>query len=240
MKVVVISRGRHTRLKTLEWYKSAVVVCPESELNDYKKVCNAVAIPDDCVGISKTRNAVMRMFNKKEDDCVLMLDDDLLSIRTFMNVVFKLNEAECNVLFENLQDCAENAGARLFGLNNRFDPRVVRRNAPFAVHQWLGNVIGVIGTEVKWDENLKFKCDCDCVLRELLHRRIIWQDARYSFECDRDKAYGGNSKWRSQGEIEKEKAYLKQKWGCWIEFGKYKSQEKVNLCVVRNQKIDLQ
>ena len=64
----------------------------------------------------------------------------------------------------------------------------------------------MVGKEVRWDELLKFKCDIDGCLGELLRNRILRHESRFSFLQGRDKNLGGNSRVRSPERIAAEKS----------------------------------
>ena len=58
---------------------------------------------------------------------------------------------------------------------------------------------------------LKFKCDIDCCLPELLNNRIIWHEKRFCFMQKRHKNLGGNSLFRSAERIAAEQRHLQKK-----------------------------
>ena len=115
----------------------------------------------------------------------------------------------------------------------------LQRNDPFSVVHWCGGVLGVVGKEVRWDELLRFKCDIDCCLGELLRNRIIWHESRFCFLQARDKNLGGNSRFRSPERIAAEKRYLQSKWKTHLRLDTYQSQDRVQVVVERRQRIEL-
>ena len=86
---------------------------------------------------------------------------------------------------------------------------------------------------------LRFKCDIDACLTELLHHRIIWRESRFSFIHIRDKNIGGNSRFRSPERIAAENRCLANKWKAHPTFGDYKSQDWAKATFERRQKVDL-
>lgn len=138
-----------------------------------------VTIPPDRIGMSQVRNWIVRQF---PEEVVVMYDDDVTACRTLASLLNRnLSPAETAAMVENVAWSAKGTGARLFGWNQRPDPRVLQRNNPFSVVHWCGGVLGVVGKEVRWDEMLRFKCDFDCCLGELLRNRIIWHESRFCF-----------------------------------------------------------
>lgn len=169
-----------------------------------------------------------------------MFDDDISVCSAFASVKkWRLNPDEVAFMVENTAYCAKGAGAKIFGWNQRADPRVLNRCEPFGLTAWVGGAVGVIGKSVVWDKLLRFKCDIDACLSELLTSRIVWQEKRFCFEQQRDKNLGGNSLFRSPEAIEAEKRYLKGKWRGNIETVGLKTQERVKIRVVRRQAVDL-
>lgn len=225
-------------MKTHHLVPRATLVVPEDEVAAYRPVgLDIVAIPPSKVGVSAVRNWIVQHF---EEEVVVMYDDDVTGLRTLCalrNRLLKPDEVEAVV--ENTAYCAAGAGARLFGWNQRPDPRMLQRNDPFSVVHWAGGVVGVVGKEVRWDELLKFKCDIDCCLNELLNNRIIWHESRFSFIQARDKNLGGNSLFRSPERIEAEKRYLANKWKGNIAIDQYRSQDLVKIKVDRRQRVEI-
>jgi len=62
---------------------------------------------------------------------------------------------------------------------------------------------------------------------------------RFCFVQERDKNLGGNSIFRSAERITTEKRHLKRKWKAHIDFGDYKSQERVAMSASRRQSVAL-
>ena len=56
---------------------------------------------------------------------------------------------------------------------------------------------------------------------------------------ERDQNWGGNTIVRSAERIATEKRHLKRKWKAHIDFGDYKSQERVSMSASRRQSVAL-
>lgn len=216
------------------------LVVPEDELQAYSNSVvgmDIFCIPPSLVGVSKVRNWIVSHF---PEECIVMYDDDVTAMQTICALHNRrLPVADIEAVVENTAYCAAGAGARLFGWNQRPDPRVLQRNDPFSVANWCGGVVGVIGKEIRWDELLRFKCDIDACLAELRDNRIVWHERRFCFLQGRDKNPGGNSRFRSPESIEAEKRYLAGKWKAHITLDEYQSQDRVRMNVERKQKFDL-
>ena len=239
LRLVIMSRGRARSMTSHRLFPSAVLLVPESEFADYSQSAardlEMQAIPDAIIGISAVRNWIVAHFPQ---DAIVMIDDDIAACVCMVSLrCRKLSAEEVLAMVTNTAHCAHGAGAKLFGWHQRSDPKLLKRNDPFGVTHWVGGVLGVIGKETKWDELLRCKCDIDASLSEFLERRIVWQDARFSFLQERDKNLGGNSLFRSEERIAIEKRHLKRKWKGHIIFESYKTQERVALDVQRRQPV---
>ena len=81
--VYIPSKGRAGRVTTSELFYESVIVCPESEVSEYKKHHEKVLGVDDTVkGITATRNWIL---NNTEDEWHIQVDDDALSFHSFEN-----------------------------------------------------------------------------------------------------------------------------------------------------------
>jgi len=237
---VIMSRGRASRVVTHWLVPHATLVVSKDEAEAYAGVgygLSLVTIPSELRGISPVRNWIVRRF---EQEVVVMYDDDVSACRTLAGLLNRgLSPVEAEAMVENIAWSAKGAGARLFGWNQRPDPRVLQRNDPFSVVHWCGGLPGVVGKAARWDELLRFKRDIDCCLAELLVNRILWHESRFGFLQAREKNLGGNSGFRSPERIEAEKRYLKSKWKAHIASSEYQSQDQVRVQVERRQKVDL-
>jgi len=195
-------------------------------------------IPDDIIGAARVKDWIVQ--NSDNADVVVLYDDDVTACKALCNLRCRaLTPAETVAMVENTAYCAAGAGALVFGWNVSGDPRNAIRNDPFRQNQWCSGVIGVIGKKPRWDQMMTFKGDIDFNLRELLERRIVWQDSRFAFKCGCDKNIGGNSLFRSPAKIDAEKRYLSSRWKAHISFSECKSQDIVKIHVERRQKVDL-
>jgi hypothetical protein len=208
---VIRSRGRGTTITTHKLIPSATLVVPASQADSYAHTgCEIVTTRDDLLGLGNLNNWLLDHFTER---CLIIWDDDVTACVRLMSMqVTKLNPNEMKFMTEATARCAQGAGAALFGWNQRPSPLNVIRNQPYGINKWCGGVLGVIGRDIRWDGMLRCKADIDCCLRELLLRRVVWTDNRYSFIQKRDLNLGGCAKFRSKEAVDAEKAYIKKKW----------------------------
>ena len=239
MKKIILSKGRHRDITTHRLLKKYIILVPESEYQAYTNVLTHEVtqshihkIPDAIQGLGAIRNWVLDQY---EDD-VIMLDDD---ITAFTSVTRKkgykiTNPQVCEEILANTYINARDAGVRVFGFNQtQADVRKYHSAEPFKLNTWTGTIIGIIGKDLKLDERNKLRVDADYCLQSLMKDRIVWIDQRFGFICTRDTNKGGNAFLRSKKSLDREKDYLKRKWGAHINMRKATQREGLSLRVVR-------
>lgn len=170
-----------------------------------------------------------------------MADDDIkyLYCVTGKRIrVIKDTETIYQVIFQAAR-CAKDLGTAAFGFNQAWDVRKYKPVEPFSLAGWAGGVIGVIGREIRFMEDQKFRVDVDFFLENLLQKRVIWKDERFSFYQVREKNTGGNSKFRTTKGLEKEIRKLKNKWGKYFSYRTTKMGENTNIKVARKAVINI-
>ncbi len=235
LSIVIPSRNRANSITTAKLLKSAVVVCPESQVEEYRKnVSNEIiAIPDAVKGLGKTRNYILDNF---KEDIIVMADDDITCAHYIGGAHYKAitDPEELEAIIWNAAVMATDAGVKCFGFGQTPDVRKYDPSQPFSFTGWVGGVIGVIGKEKSFIDNY-FKVDVDFCLQCLLEDRIIFKDNRYCFVQVRDRNSGGNSMFRTKKLVEKEKQILKNKWGKHIKFTASKTGDKCSIDVPRRE-----
>lgn len=235
MKTLILSKNRAADISTHLLFPNAILCVPESQFELYKPTgCELIAQPD-CNGLSKLRNWVVSVFGCP----VLMLDDDISKLYNFSGDLTR--ECDMDEVAHAVEACcqmATDAGAGIFGFNQK-DIRQFNPTNPFSLTGWVGGAIGVCNTGVKWDENLRCKCDIDACLRELMIRRIIWKDNRYGFVQKRDSNTGGNALNKTSEQVERELSYLQAKWGKHIKIDRdtYTTNISISINVSRKQSV---
>src|SRR5439155_11852243 len=148
---VIMSRGRSDRVTTHKLVARGTLVVPENEVEAYPPLgLDIVPTPPDRIGVNAVRNWIVRRF---EGEAVVMYDDDVTACRALAGLTNRyISPDEVAAMVENTAYCCAGAGARLFGWHQRPDARVIARNHPLTVFNWVGVVVGVVGKEVRWDE----------------------------------------------------------------------------------------
>jgi len=235
MQKIILSKGRHETITTHNLLRDYRVLVPESEQHLYAEVVDPKCIdtiPDSVRGLAAIRNWVIKNY----DQDVCMIDDD---IKCFFTLCRKKAHKVTNpdVIDQVIANCyinALDAGARVFGFAQMgADVRKYKPDDPFKLVSWTGTIIGIIGKELKFDERNKLRVDADFCLQSLGEDRIVWIDTRFSFDCIRDTNKGGNANLRSKENLEREKRYLKMKWGSHIRFKKASQREGLSIIAKR-------
>ncbi len=236
VRILILSRSRYNSItahKILPEYIEILV--PESQKSLYEKSVNnpIITVPDNIKGLGSLRNWVLDHFSEK---CIIMIDDDVKGCYSLMGSLSKrMSKDEIIEILISTYITANDSGCKVFGFSQT-DIRKYNACDPFKLNTWIGGVIGIIGRDYRFRDD-KFKVDIDFCLQNLLIHRIVWCDARYLFDQERDNNVGGNSDFRTEEEYFKSLDSLLKKWGKYIKISDTKSQFKVRLKVKRRQRI---
>ncbi len=234
IRFLILSRGRARSMVSQKLFPFADVLVPESEQPDYEKRLRrpVLVYPDDIVGLSVLRNWVLDNF---ENHVLVMIDDDIHRVynQEFNPYTPIMNPEDLRRLFESTARITMDLDKSLFGYKASRNILYYDPTKPFRFSGWVGTVIGIVGRRFRFDEHNILKVDADYCLEALLHDRIIIQDNRYTFMSVQIKNRGGNSTYRTKVRVEREKLYLKKKWGKHIRFEQKADGESVILNVKR-------
>lgn len=196
-----------------------------------------ITIPDSIKGLGRVRNWVLDNF---PEETIIMLDDDIVKCYCFTGKLTReiRDPAEVVEVLVNAAVMAKDLGTNCFGFNQT-DIRKYKGQEPFNLCTWVGGVIGVIGREQRFRNDM-FKVDVDFCLQTLMNRRVVWCDTRFGFSQKRDNNAGGNSEFRSDAAYKRSCESLKEKWGKYINI-KWEngSQVKTTINVKRKQVISI-
>jgi len=235
VKIVIPSRNRADVIgdKALRLFPDATICVGDDEVDAYSKVSDRLLVhPASVVGIGPLRQWVL---DNVDDPCVVMVDDDVTHV--YSQVGFhkrRIEDADtARAIVERLAILAADAGVRVFGFQQAARPFTYANFKPFSVNTWVGGVIGIIGRELRFDTSLLLRADIDFCLQSLLRDRIVLVDGRYSFIHTRFAGGGGNAANRSSERHEREIAYLRRKWGPYLNVVQAKGTTRLVLKVVR-------
>ncbi|MBZ0273809.1 hypothetical protein K8I61_17350 [bacterium] len=232
-----MSRSRPETISTHRLIPDAYLVVPKSEIELYRPTGLPItAIPDEIRGASRVKNWILRHFDER---IIVILDDDVTAVACMVGRRRRfLTVPEIAQVIERTAICADDLGVSLFGWNqSNGDVRKTRGFEPFGLTSWVSGILGVIGRDFYWDEELIFRSDADFNLRHLLEERVIWSDQRFSFVQKRETNRGGNALYRTAEKVEREMRVLKRRWGQYISFKRHKGVVGLTLSVPRRQSL---
>jgi len=212
LRIVILSRGRSSSIKSHKLFPMATLTCPESEAGEYGKTgLEIIPHPDGIQGLGRLRTWIRERFR---EEILIMADDDVIGVIYLGDLSPKeIRDPDyCYQVIINTAICAKDLGVSAFGFNQYGDVRKYLLNRPFVFNKWAGGVIGVIGREIPFLESHMFKVDVDFFLENLLRKRIVWIENRFCFRQVRDRNQGGNSLFRTEEKVQEEIAFLKHKW----------------------------
>jgi len=235
MKLIIPSKGRAQILleKALRLFPDATVCVGDDEVDAYKGITDDLLVhPAHVVGIGPLRQWVL---DQIDDPCVVMVDDDVTHV--YSQVGFHKRRIEdpdaARAIVERLAILATDAGARVFGFQQAARPLSYANFKPFSMNAWVGGIVGIIGRELRYDTSLLLRADIDFCLQSLMHDRYLLVDGRYSFIHTRFAGKGGNAANRSAERHEREIAYLRRKWGPYLDEVKAKGTTRLVVRVKR-------
>jgi hypothetical protein len=235
MKIIIPTRNRADiiRDKALRLFPDAMLCIGEDETDAYAKVSdNLLVHPPEVVGIGPLRQWVL---DHVEDPCVVMVDDDVTHV--YSQVGFhkrRIEDADtARAIVERTAILAADAGVRVFGFNQAARPLSYANFRPLSLDTWVGGVVGIIGRELRYDTRLLLRADIDFCLQSLLRDRIVLVDGRYSFIHTRFAGGGGNAANRSSERHAHEIAYLRRKWGPYLDVKQAKGTTRLVVKVSR-------
>jgi hypothetical protein len=235
MQIVIPSKGRADliREKALRLFPDALLCIGDDETAAYGKISDKLLIhPSDVVGIGPLRQWIL---NHVADPCVVMVDDDVTHV--YSQIGFHKKRIEdpdtARAIVERLAILAQDAGARVFGFQQAARPLTYANFRPFSLNTWVGGLVGIIGRQLRYDMHLLLRADIDFCLQSLMRDRFVLVDGRYSFIHTRFAGSGGNALQRSAERHAQEIAYLKKKWGPYLEEVQAKGTTRLVVKVVR-------
>ena len=106
-KVYIPSKGRAGLVTSHKLFINSTIVCPNSEIDDYKSHHdNVIGVPDKVRGITATRNWIL---DNVKDEWMIQVDDDARSFHKYENGdLIKFIEPERIGVFLDAMFCMTN------------------------------------------------------------------------------------------------------------------------------------
>ena len=212
--VYIPSKGRAGRVTTSELFYDPVIVCPQAEVEEYKKHHKKVLGVDDRVkGITATRNWIL---NNVDDEWHIQVDDDALSFHAYEDGKKErfIDKDRIHQILDNQFHLCKGWGFKTWGLALTADYKFYDEFRPFTTQSVIGaNIIGIIKNEIRFDERLKVKEDYDYSMQHIAKYGGVLRCSKFGIDVVHLTNEGGCVSYRTK-EVEMD-AYnvLLKKWG---------------------------
>lgn len=212
--------ARALRTKTL-FLPGAVIYVAERE----KKAYLEAGVPADALRTHPNLEGMGKIRNFLHQDCqtlvCIQVDDDFESVLARPGLrmrTIRRPELLADIIYSTAL-VAGDMGVAFFGWGTQAWPLNYRDHDPLGIRGPFGGACGTIGKLARWDDRLLIAEDSDVVMRELLERRIVFQDKRYYWNFGKVAGgTGGLQSVRSKERCDKDKELLRQKWGSFVAF----------------------
>lgn len=215
--VYVPSYGRAAALKTHKVFPDAIIVCPESQVDEYKKYnpdLQYMVCPDSIEGnMARKRNWIKDHAKK---DWFVVVDDDLDYIGGYEHhKEIKLTTEQIMQLCHNMFVMCEDIGTVLWGVNLQRGTLLYKEYQPFStLSVVLGPLTGHIKSDLRYDETLPLKEDYDYSLQVLHKYHCILRFNKYFYFVGHMTGQtGGCVSFRRMDIEESQNKLLQRKWG---------------------------
>jgi hypothetical protein len=219
---------RRPKVKTLAYLPFTKVWVSEDEFDDYVKANpgfekNIIKCPREKQGnVSRIRNWILDN-ELKENDVVVIIDDDLEGIYSFeknpknnFGYEKKLIDASVFLLFiEKYTIMTEELGFKMWGVNCNGDAMSYRHYSPFST---LSIVLGpfsayLSGSEPRYDEKLPLKEDYDMFIQHMSKYRGVLRVNGVHYMAKQSEQAGGCATYRNYERERQQLIALRKKWG---------------------------
>lgn len=199
--------------------KYVALFVPQSEAEQYSQHHpQVIGVPDEVKGITPTRNFILDYCEEHGIGWNLQVDDDALYWSYFEGGVgtpgIPLPDDRKLGLLVNYFTMCEEMGTNLFGFNVSGDKKFYREYSPFSLLSVVvGNLMGIVVDDQRFDERLKVKEDYDFSLQSLYRHRRIIRSNKYVWRVEHHDTEGGCKSYRTL-QVEKDAIeVLRKKWG---------------------------
>lgn len=167
------------------------------------------------VGLSVTLNWILDNVRAPEDDCIVVMDDDVVGLYPLMELPLrKITDPDhCLEVLASSYQLARELGSAVWGYQISLNPMRRDTQEPFRLRGWASNcAMGIIDPELRFDERLTVALDKDICLRSIERTGFALIDLRYRFDAPYNQA-GGMSATRTLERTRQSARILQEKWG---------------------------
>lgn len=233
---------KRPKVETLDYISTCKVWVAEREYNEYIMANpghedNIIAVPNEVQGnLCRIRNYILDK-ELKDNDVVLLIDDDLSSVAHFEPIGrFGYNDIICTeeelyIMLQEYSELCKEFGFKFWGVNCNYDKLSYRHSTPFSTVSYIGGPFQVFlqGNDLRYDERLPLKEDYDMTLQNCNKYRGCLRVNKYHYDCKQSKQKGGCASYRNYEREKEQLELLQKKWGksiVHIDMGKNSNQRK--------------
>jgi len=202
VKIIIPTKGRAKTIISHRYVAHAIICCPESEKEDYKKTCaesEVIAHPDSLIGLALKRQWIMDKFGD-----VFMVDDDIMGMTNLAKrrgEAGRVDPVDAYWIIQNCANIAKLTGCYLYGFNKNVRPEHYSGHLPYAMTGYINEcAIGILkgSKHLKFNPDIKGSGDYYICALNAYHHRKSFIDMRYCFNQDGiGNAIGGASDYRT-------------------------------------------
>ena len=211
------SYNRPEKSITQKKYPFVKLVVKEEEAEEYRSNGNDLAeCPNEAQGnLCRVRNWILDNY-LKDNDCVIILDDDIGHVSEWIKQEEKiLNPEELLELCESAVILAKDSGVKMWGINPTPDKGSYREHTPFSFCDYLGGPFQAFmnGCDLRYDEKLPLKEDYDMTLQQIWHYDYILRLNWVHLSVKQSEQEGGCAVYRNLKREKEQFHLLRKKWG---------------------------
>lgn len=215
--IYIPTYGRAKTMITDKVLPNGIIVCPESQVDEYKKYHSDMRFmpcPDEVEGnMARKRNWIK---DNAKKDWYMMIDDDLSYMQYMENCeARKMSYDHIMEVFYNCFVMCEDLGTVLWGVNLNTDPVCYRIVQPLSMLCCvLGPLNGHIKNNLRYDERMPTKEDYDYSLQVMYKYHKVLRFNKYSYMVGHiNNMSGGSIGIRKMKMEEEQNILLQKKWG---------------------------
>lgn len=230
LRIRIPSRKRPQNVeRLLKVFPTAVFVVHESEREEYAAAAGADHVETHKVvgSINAIRYGIIKAV--PEEDSLLMIDDDF---RCRVQVLcaekpYNLTRPEdIRQIVVNTAQASRDVEAGMFGFASSGRPMFYKPQEPMAVFGFIQQAIGIHDKSILPDLAMRNMEDADMCLQCALRNRYMYIDQRFHFDFGLVWSGGGGLQGvRTTEQERKDRAYLAEKWGPYIQLYRSKKEQ---------------
>ena len=182
-EVYIPSKGRAGKVTSHNLFLDSHIVCPKSEVKDYKKHHEKViGVPDEVKGITPTRNWILVHLKSNYH---IQVDDDARSFHKWekAELVKFIDPERIDNILNTMFLMTDEIGYKVWGLAMASDYQFYRPFAPFSTQGVVGaNIIGIIDNPLRFDERLRVKEDYDYSMQHIYKYGGVLRTHKYGID----------------------------------------------------------